>query len=330
MEFTVKSPANIAFIKYWGQKDIQLVIPCNDSFSMNLSECFTEINFKVLEDPSIKEMQIKEYKSSEYKQATDVELQKVLDFYVTLKKELSITKDIGFTILSSNSFPKKAGIASSASFFSAIALAFCHAFQKEISEKELSILARLSGSGSAARSIPDGFVWWHAGLTSESSYTESIGANDYWDISDVVLVLSSKEKKVSSQDGHKRAQTSPYFESRQQLLPKILSDIKAAFIKKDFTAFGRIVENEAINFHSVLMTQNPPLYFWSGKTLEAIEHVIKLRQDGTECYFTIDAGENVHVICQKDQVEVVRDSFLKTAFVEDIIVNYPSRGARIL
>lgn len=330
MVFKIKSPANIAFVKYWGQKDHQNTLPFNDSFSMNLSNCYTELEFEVLEDVLIREMEIREFKATEYKKATEAEMNKVLHFYTNAKEFLKVTHDIGFRIKSSNSFPKKAGIASSASFFSALALAFAHAFKKELSQKELSILARLSGSGSASRSIPDGFVWWHAGSDSESSFAESIATANEWDIVDMVLVLSGQEKKVSSADGHILATTSPYYVKRQEQLPTILDTIKTAFQNKDFTAFGTAVEQEAINFHSILMTQQPPLYFWSNKTIPCIKDIVNQRQNGLEGYFTIDAGENVHLLCQKKDITSFENYFKAQDYVEDIIINYACEGAKVV
>ena len=36
---TVSSPSNIAFIKYWGARDLEQIVPENPSLSMTLSEC---------------------------------------------------------------------------------------------------------------------------------------------------------------------------------------------------------------------------------------------------------------------------------------------------
>jgi len=330
MEFSIKSPANIAFVKYWGQQDSSLILPSNDSFSMNLSNCFTELKIEVVEDPSVKEMVIKEYKTEQYKAATEAEMEKVVAFYTVAKKYLGVTRDKGFRVRSSNSFPKKAGIASSASFFSAMALAFITLFEKDLNKKRLSVLARLSGSGSACRSIPDGFVWWHSAATSEKSYAESIAQVDYWDIRDIVLVLSFDEKKVSSVDGHHGAQTSNYFDSRQQTIPFTLQRIKKAFNDKDFRQFGEAIEQEAINFHSILMTQVPPLFFWSEKTISCIQEIVKLRNAGLEGYFTIDAGENIHLLCEGKNEDRFVEYFKKQDFVKEVITNTAAQGAQIL
>lgn len=324
----VKSPSNIAFVKYWGQRDADFVLPFNDSVSMNLSHCYTDVVMEILEDPAIQEMQIKEFGSSEYRPSTPIELEKVTRFYDTAKAFLNAELSFGFRIQSANSFPQKAGIASSASFFSAMALAFVKAFQTAITQEQLSVLARLSGSGSACRSIPDGFVWWNTGLDSNSSFAVSIAPPTHWDVCDVVLVVSKGEKKVSSIEGHAQATTSPLFTQRQQMLPTVLADMKDALLKKDFTRFGVRVEQEAINFHAVMMTQTPPLFYWSGSTMTCLREVVHLREQGVECYSTIDAGENIHVICLSAQVEQVRAHFAQVPEVQTIITNSAAVGAR--
>lgn len=326
----VKSPANIAFIKYWGQKNQKLILPYNDSFSMNLSNCYTQLEMNLEENKSIKELYIQNYQENGFKKTIGVPLKKVTDFLKTAENFFNKRFNFGFRIYSKNSFPKKAGIASSASFFSALALAFSYTFGKKISQKKLSILARLSGSGSACRSIPDGFCWWKSAKISEESYAYSIAKPSFWDLRDIVLILSKEEKKVGSSEGHRYVFTSPFFRLRLLDLKKRIKDIKKAFLKKDFTWFGNLLEEEALSMHLVMMTQKPPLFYWSGKTIEIIKEVIKLREKGIEVYFTIDAGENLHLICQKNDEKKIKSYFQKIPLVLDLIVNSPTVGARII
>jgi diphosphomevalonate decarboxylase len=328
----VNSPSNIAFVKYWGQRDSHLTLPFNDSLSMNLSSCVTTVEMDVLDDPSIREMVITEYGTDSPRPAREGELRRVTEFYTVARTFLGSDRDFGFRIRSANSFPQKAGIASSASFFSAMALAFARAFEVNLEPKRLSVLARLSGSGSACRSIPDGFVLWHTGtgLDSSSSFAESIAEPDFWDIADVVIVVSSGEKKVSSVEGHMGAPSSPYFRARQLGLPETISDMKDAFLARDLSTFGPLMEQEAINFHAIMMSQVPPLFYWSGATLDVLREIVTMRAEGQEAYFTIDAGENVHVICRGSDAETVRGRIAAIPAVKDTIVNYPAVGARLV
>ncbi len=324
------APANIAFIKYWGQRDPALIIPHNDSFSMNLSGCYTAVECEIYDNPEKQELWIKNYREQKFVRAKEAELKKISQFYEKLKKRLGTGQEFGFKIKSANSFPKKAGIASSASFFSALALVFASGFGVELSEKELSILARLSGSGSACRSVPDGFVRWYKGVDSESSYAHSIAPPEYWDICDIVLLATTAEKKTGSGEGHLGAPTSPLYPSRLAELPTRILRILEAFEDKDFTLFGTIIEEDTVSMHSVMMTQNPPLFYWSGKTVEIIKKIIALRNRGVEAYFTIDAGENVHAICESKNEKKVAAYFRKQPEVTDLILNRPAVGARLM
>lgn len=330
MNIKVESPANIAFIKYWGQRDPKLVLPCHDSFSMNLSACTTTLDVEVVDDSSVQEMEIQLFGKDDYQKATEYQLSKVREFYKTARIFLHETKDFGFKIKSKNSFPMKAGIASSASFFSALALVFLKGFKRDLPEKDLSILARLSGSGSACRSVPDGFVWWHKGVNSPKSYAESIAAPDFWDIADLVLVVSADEKKTGSQDGHTGAQTSTFFEDRLEYLKTAMPEMKDAFLKKDFTKFGEMVEHEAYDFTNILMTQNPSLNYWIDGTLECIKEISILREKGTECYFTVDAGANLHLICQQKDMKKLEEHFKSLNTVKHVISNIPAKGTHLI
>jgi len=155
---------NIAFIKYWGNKDEIFRIPQNSSISMNLAELYTTTSVHFSESYKADLLWIND--SSERGAA----LTRVSQF-LDIVREWSNEK-LYAAIGSETNFPSSAGIASSASAFAALALAATKAVGLDLSEKDLSRLAR-RGSGSASRSIPSGFVEWHAGTDDSNSYSES-------------------------------------------------------------------------------------------------------------------------------------------------------------
>ncbi|NLF49700.1 MAG: diphosphomevalonate decarboxylase, partial [Leptolinea sp.] len=152
------SHPNIAFIKYWGNLNSSLRIPVNGSISMNLGglETRTSVAF----DPAITtdELRLNE-KLAEAPQV------KRVSYMLDLVRELAGIS-LRARVDSINNFPTGAGIASSAAAFSALALAASKAAGLDLTEKDLTRLAR-RGSGSASRSIPDGFVEWLPGTTDD-------------------------------------------------------------------------------------------------------------------------------------------------------------------
>ncbi len=318
---TAKAPANIAFIKYWGKVNEKLRLPANSSISMNLSGAYTitSVDFN------------KKYKSDSLfldgEMARDKEIRRT-------SKHLNLIRNIAkinlfAKVISRNSFPKGTGIASSASGFAALTMAAAAAVGLNLLERKLSILARI-GSGSACRSIPDGFVEWKSGDESEDSYGYSLYPADYWGICDLIVIVGENSKKASSTEGHALADSSPFYKSRILEMPKKIRELKLSLKERDFTRFGEIVEAEAINMHAVMMTSIPPLYYWSPGTLDVIAKVIKLRENGLECYFTIDAGPNVHVICLAKDAKKVEKTLKRISGIKKVIVNKPSVGARLI
>jgi diphosphomevalonate decarboxylase len=321
MKATAKAPANIAFIKYWGKKNEKLRLPANSSISMNLSDAFTVTSVEF--DESLKGDRF------------------LLDGIITkqeetarISKHLNLIRSIAkirtsATVESKNNFPKGAGIASSASGFAALTVAAAKAAGLSLSEKELSILARL-GSGSACRSIPDGFVEWKQGNSDEKSYACSLFKPNYWDIYDLIAIVGENSKKISSTEGHAIAKSSPFYKTRISGMNDKVKEIKSALKKKDFTKFGETTEAEAINMHTVMMTSVPPLYYWVPETLKIVAKVIELRGKGIECYFTIDAGPNVHVICLGKDASKLKRTISNISGVKRVLVNKPAFGARLI
>jgi len=322
MKATAKSPANIAFIKYWGKTDLKTRIPKNNSISMCLSDMFSVCTVEFRKDLKKDEVEFKGEKIVKKR-----ELERII-------KTLDRVRKLGKTSLrarvtTENNFPKATGIASSASGLSAVTVAALGALNIKMNTKELSSLARLA-SGTAGRSIPDGFVEWVKGSEETESYSKQIFPVDWWEICDVVAVVTKKMKKVSSTEGHKLAETSPFYKERLKGMEKKIIRIKKAMRERNFSKFGRIVEDEALNMHAICMTSQPSIIYWSETTVKIIKEVMRWREEDLESYFTIDAGPSVHVICEKKQAQKIKKRLLKVKGVERAVVNNPSTGARLL
>jgi len=302
MKATAVAPANIAFIKYWGKSDEKLRLPLNPSISMNLSVCVTTTTVEFSE----------RFTHDTVSEGFDSE--RIIRHIDYLRKLAQV--ELRVHISTKNSFPAAAGIASSASGFAALTVAASSALGLHMSEKRLSKLAR-TGSGSACRSIPDGFVEW------KDEYAYSLYPHDYWDLRDILVIVDSHMKKVSTTEGMKAVRTSPLLPARLAALPGRIARIKKALTEKNFQEFGEIMEEECLDMHRVMQTQTPPLYYWTGDTVDIMELI---KQRTIPAYFTIDAGPNVHIICEaKNEVKLIE--LLKD---RKIIINKPARGARII
>ncbi|PIU34151.1 diphosphomevalonate decarboxylase [Candidatus Shapirobacteria bacterium CG07_land_8_20_14_0_80_39_18] len=321
MKATAKAPANIAFIKYWGKKDEKLRLPANDSISMNLSNVFTittvEFSEKIKKDIIIMD----EHKFDEKEE-------KRISSHLDLIRDLARFKSFA-RVKTKNNFPKGSGIASSASGFAALTMAGVAAAGLKLNEKHLSIIAR-QGSGSACRSIPDGFVEWKSGTSSNNSYAHMIFPPNWWKIIDVLVIVEKKTKKVSSSEGHILTASSPFYKSRISGIKNKLTVIKKAILDRDFEIFGTILEGEAINMHAVMMTSTPPIFYWTPVTFELILTVRGWREEGILVYFTIDAGANVHLICQEKDKQKVIGCLKGMKGIKEVILNQPAIGTRLI
>ncbi len=326
---TAVSPANIAFIKYWGRKEgteDKDVIPANNSISMNIDKCqtITTVNFS----PAYQENEVWiKFFGKDYEKVSDSALNRVLNHVNYFRKINGCS--LKAKIMSENSFPSDAGIAASASGFSALTLALVGAFEMKPSLKELSILVRLAGSGSACRSVIDGFAEWHGGFNNKTSYAKQLAPPDWWNLADLVVVVKEEKKEFSSLHGHALAHTSPFFNRRQQLLKTRIPLVREAIRRKDFLALGELIEEEAIEMHLIAMSSKPPIFYWNEGTMEIIHFLRKIRNNGLLGYFTIDAGPNVHIICLQKDIDKIDNEVKKLKNVLFTIENKPGKGARL-
>ncbi|MBI4089629.1 MAG: diphosphomevalonate decarboxylase [Candidatus Levybacteria bacterium] len=317
MKATAVAPSNIAFIKYWGKKDEVLRLPENGSISMNLSNLLTTTTVEF--NTSFKEDEI--IINNQKEPNDDSRAIKHLDRVRKIAKIKQKAK-----VVTQNNFPTGTGLSSSASGFAALTLTAAKAAGLNLSEKELSILAR-QGSGSACRSIPDGFVEWLDGDTSERSYAISLYKPDYWDIVDVVAVVSRNKKEVSTTEGQKLAKSSPFFPVRLKNIKEKIKLIKKYLAKKDFKNFGELVEGEALELHSIMLTSTPSLIYLLPGSLHVMHMVKRWRQEGLPVYFTVNTGQDIHLICQKKDAQEVVKRAETISEVQKTIINLPSQGA---
>lgn len=319
MKKTAVAPSNIAFIKYWGRKNEELRLPENGSVSMNLSNLLTtttvEFDEKLTGDMVTIDGGENVTESSRVTKHLD-RIRKIAGVNTFAK------------VASKNNFPSGTGLSSSASGFAALTLSATHAAGLTLTEKELSILARL-GSGSACRSIPNGFTEWLDGDVSETSYAVSLYPKDYWDISDIVVIASNEKKSISTTEGQKLSNSSPFFQTRLNNMSEKISKLKEYLKDKNFTEFGKLLEAEALELHSIMLTSTPSLIYLLPNTLRVMHGVKKMRDEGVEAYFTLNTGQDVHVICKSQDTEIVSNRIKTIEGVSSIIKNSPADGARI-
>ena len=318
---TAKAHPNIAFIKYWGNRDQELRIPANGSLSMNLREL--ETRTRVSFDPSLASDQLILNGNPEEGDA----LQRVSTMLNRIRNMVRFNTFA--SVVSENNFPTGAGIASSASAFAALSCAASSAAGLSLSERELSLLAR-TGSGSASRSIPEGYVEWQAGSDHDSSYAFSIASPDHWDLKDLIVLISEEHKETGSSLGHSLADTSPIQAARVEDTNRRLEICRKALLERDFPVFADIVEQDCNLMHGVMMTSDPPLYYWLPGTLEVIRAVQIWRRQGLPVCYTIDAGPNVHLICPVKEAEKVKLELGSLADVKSILECTPGGPACLL
>jgi diphosphomevalonate decarboxylase len=93
---------------------------------------------------------------------------------------------------------------------------------------------------------------------------------------------------------------------------------------------GPVIEEDAIIMHAVMMSSHPPLYYLSPATMALIQATQQWRAAGLSVYFTIDAGPNVHLICEAGQAQAVEQAARKIPGVIDVLSSKPGGAARLI
>ncbi len=313
MKVTAIACSNIAPIKYWGKRDEKLKLPQNNSISITLDNLQTTTTVEF--DPKYKEDKFV-INGTEVQANENLKLKNYVDYLRQVGKSKDPVK-----MHSETNFPMGAGLASSASGFAVLAVAATKALGLNFAPRELSILAR-RGSGSASRSLFGGFVEWAKGEKSDGSdsYAVQIAPPTHWDIRLLIVISSTREKSVSSTKAMRyTVETSPFYKGWLDSIDKDLEMVRHGILKKDFKLVGETAERNCLKMHALMLATTPSLLYWDQKTLHLIKNIQQWRTEGCDCYFTIDAGPNVVILCTKQHESEIKNRILVLNNVQDVI-----------
>ncbi|MCY4322035.1 MAG: hypothetical protein OXC37_06520 [Bdellovibrionaceae bacterium] len=233
---------------------------------------------------------------------SNVEQRKFLNFFQFLKRFFMISGY--YTISSQNNFPKSIGSASSASSFSALTLAVYKLAReksslppdkfKQIKVQELAHLSRV-GSGSACRSLFSPWCLWEGYKINSLEYS--------WNhLLHQLILIDSKNKKISSTKAHHKIETSPQFLKRADRANKRLLALKASLNLEDWKTSFKICYEEFLDIHSLFESSKPPFSYRVKQTQKVLDYITQFWEkykDGP--LVTMDAGSNIHLFYRENQ-----------------------------
>lgn len=314
---------NIAICKYWGKRNTELLLPTKSSISIGLSALFTDTTVSISSEP-------RDIIRLNGVEASAKEARAIHSFLAMCRNEYQLNTTL--KIESCNSFPHSAGMASSASGFAALAVALNRLLCWKLNNKKVSILAR-RGSGSACRSVLSGFVHWSKGerLDGLDSYARQVVPTDYWpELRIITVIVSTAAKNISSRDGMQISMaTSPcydaWIEKSERNIPILIDGIH----QKNLHQVGHMMQDEWRDWVQVLETSSPRLTYFTSGTYSVIEAIKTLQVSGIACYYTTDAGPNVHMLCLDESVEQVSRTIRALPGVRDIIISCAANNSII-
>ncbi len=311
---TAVAHPNIALVKYWGKADATLALPATGSVSMGL-DVFPTTTTVTVGDTADDALTLNGAVT------TDGALVRVTQF-LDLVRELAGSSERA-SVVSENTVPTGAGLASSASGFAALATAAAAAYGLDLSERDLSRLAR-RGSGSATRSIPGGVSVWHAG-DDAGSFAETVPAPP---MAMVVVTIDAGPKPIGSREAMRRTiATSPFYPAWVTSTTETVTDMLTACAAGDFTRIGELTESNALRMHATIEGAFPPIRYLTARSVAVFDAVAELRAAGLRAYATADAGPNVVVLTTPEDRATVATAL---AGHGDVIESGTGPGARLV
>lgn len=295
------APSNIALCKYWGKRDNALNLPVNSSLSISLGHLGTHTRLALSDSGEDKVL------LNGKEQALDSPFAaKAIAFWDLFRRDQILPIEINTT----NNIPTAAGLASSASGFAALTKAINEFANLNLPIDVLSAFARM-GSGSACRSLFDGFVEWEMGQLEDGMDSHGIALEASWPDLRVGLVkVETGEKAVDSRSGMKRTvETAHLYQSWPMQAAMDIQKLRQAIADKDIDALGMTAEHNAMSMHATMIASWPPLLYWQPASVAVMQDVWALREQGVSVYLTMDAGPNMKLLFEADQETAIEAVF---------------------
>jgi diphosphomevalonate decarboxylase len=299
------APTNIALVKYWGKRNQELNLPATSSLSISLNDKGAETTISLSQQDKIK-------LNNKLIEPNSAFAKRLIHFLDLFRQPNSFYFDINIR----SNIPIAAGLASSACGFAALVQTLDQLFLWDLLPEELSILARL-GSGSACRSIWNGFVEWHMGVRDDGMDSHGIVLDEKWpELCIGLLIMQEKEKSISSRDAMLRTvETSTLYSAWPEKVIHDLSQVKKAISIKDLELLGKTAESNAMTMHALMLSAWPPISYALPETISAMQTIWKLRHEGLSVYFTQDAGPNLKLLFLEKDIEEIRKQFPEVEIV---------------
>jgi diphosphomevalonate decarboxylase len=308
---TAHAHPNIALVKYWGKQEKPGNLPATPNLSISLAGLTTVTH--VSDAPS-------DTFILNSKETSDPKLVRWLE-------ALRGTFDVPpLQIDSGNDFPTSAGLASSASGFAALITAINAHCDLGLNQEMCSEWARV-GSASAARSIFGGFV----ALVPPQWQAIPMAKRDHWPLEVVVAVTSNEPKSVNSGEGMERSRlTSPYYNAWVRDATTDFAAASEAIERRDFLSLAAVAELNCLKMHSIMLTSQPTLSYWTPASIACMDRVRSLREEGHDVFFTADAGPQIKAVCLPASADAVASALSETPGVLEVIRSSLGEGARVV
>ena len=318
---TAFAPVNIAWVKYMGKKSDG---PANSSISMTLDSLGTRTRI----DKDEGEFALNfDFRGSPYVPPSSG-IEKIHRFLGAIDPFCKALNEFGFDcefrsgtyrIQTLNNVPAGTGIATSASGFAALTLAWAcvlagkrgkewiTTYQNEPAiHTRMAQIARL-GSGSACRSFHGPFVEW---TEDNLILPVSIKGADFVDF---ILLFETECKAVSSSEAHQRVVSSTLFPQRADSVSRRVRRIKEALQVADLPTLAQEVREEALEMHELFHTSIPPFRYLNSDSEFWLSGKALVGSAFSNAIVTADAGANIHVFVRETESRGF-ESFLKGNF----------------